>query len=158
MWIYYATIWKIESHFNSIRIVHCNYVFTVLYNYSIIIWSLQWHWNKLFAIFNLVIWKRSIINKIDFQYTSSPVLIIFASQVSDSLALIYRRWVLMWEIWTNDQLYSWFIDIAAYPDSVNVLANIQNDVRTPDKLIDGVNSTTDGRHMWLAPFLPITVT
>ena len=64
----------------------------------------------------------------------------------------------MWEIWTNDELYSWFIDIAAYPDSVNVLANIQNDVRTPDKLIDGVNSTTDGRHMWLAPILPITVT
>ena len=50
------------------------------------------------------------------------------------------------------------LDIAAYPDSVNVLANIQNDVRTPDKLIDGVNSTTDGRHMWLAPILPITVT
>ncbi|XP_078316471.1 katanin-interacting protein-like isoform X4 [Crassostrea virginica] len=48
-------------------------------------------------------------------------------------------------------------NIAAYPDSVNVLANIQNDVRTPDKLIDGVNSTTDGRHMWLAPILPITL-
>lgn len=49
------------------------------------------------------------------------------------------------------------LDIAAYPDSVNVLANIQNDVRTPDKLIDGVNSTNDGRHMWLAPILPTTV-
>ncbi|XP_061197501.1 katanin-interacting protein-like [Saccostrea echinata] len=48
-------------------------------------------------------------------------------------------------------------NIAAYPDSVNVLANVQNDVRTPDKLIDGVNSTTDGRHMWLAPILPTTL-
>lgn len=48
-------------------------------------------------------------------------------------------------------------NIAAYPDSVNVLANIQNDVRTPDKLIDGVNSTNDGRHMWLAPILPTTL-
>nr|XP_034314743.1 protein KIAA0556 isoform X5 [Crassostrea gigas] len=48
-------------------------------------------------------------------------------------------------------------NIAAYPDSVNVLANIQNDVRTPDRLIDGVNSTNDGRHMWLAPILPTTL-
>ncbi|XP_056018588.1 protein KATNIP homolog isoform X4 [Ostrea edulis] len=48
-------------------------------------------------------------------------------------------------------------NIAAYPDSVNVLANIQNDVRTPDKLIDGINGTADGRHMWLAPILPTTL-
>ncbi|XP_041364093.1 katanin-interacting protein-like [Gigantopelta aegis] len=45
-------------------------------------------------------------------------------------------------------------NITAYPDSVNVLENVQNDVRTPDKLIDGENSTMDGRHMWLAPILP----
>lgn len=45
-------------------------------------------------------------------------------------------------------------DIAAFPDSVNVLDNVSGDVRTPDKLIDGVNSTNDGRHMWLAPVLP----
>ena len=45
-------------------------------------------------------------------------------------------------------------DIAAYPDSVNVLETVQNDVRTPDKLIDGVSDTTDGCHMWLAPILP----
>jgi len=47
-----------------------------------------------------------------------------------------------------------FIDISAYPDSVNVLPDVSNDVRTPDKLIDGVNDTSDGRHMWLAPILP----
>ena len=45
-------------------------------------------------------------------------------------------------------------DIAAYPDSVNVLEGVENDVRTPDKLIDGVSDTTDGCHMWLAPILP----
>lgn len=45
-------------------------------------------------------------------------------------------------------------DIAAFPDSVNVLDNVNGDVRTPDKLIDDVNSTNDGRHMWLAPVLP----
>lgn len=48
-------------------------------------------------------------------------------------------------------------DIAAYPDSVNVLDNVSNDTRTPDKLIDGFNDTNDGRHMWLAPILPSIV-
>lgn len=37
---------------------------------------------------------------------------------------------------------------------MNVLEGIDNDVRIPDKLIDGVNDTLDGRHMWLAPILP----
>lgn len=37
---------------------------------------------------------------------------------------------------------------------MNILDNVSGDVRTPDKLIDGVNSTNDGRHMWLAPVLP----
>ncbi|XP_053091605.1 katanin-interacting protein isoform X2 [Pangasianodon hypophthalmus] len=45
-------------------------------------------------------------------------------------------------------------NIAAFPDSVNVLDGVSGDVRTPDKLIDGVNNTHDGRHMWLAPVLP----
>ncbi|XP_016100971.1 uncharacterized protein KIAA0556 isoform X1 [Sinocyclocheilus grahami] len=45
-------------------------------------------------------------------------------------------------------------NIAAFPDSVNVLDNVCGDVRTPDKLIDGVNNTHDGQHMWLAPVLP----
>ncbi|XP_057178046.1 katanin-interacting protein isoform X2 [Triplophysa rosa] len=45
-------------------------------------------------------------------------------------------------------------NIAAFPDSVNVLDNVCGDVRTPDKLIDGVSNTHDGRHMWLAPVLP----
>nr|XP_028561320.1 protein KIAA0556 homolog isoform X3 [Podarcis muralis] len=45
-------------------------------------------------------------------------------------------------------------NIAAFPDSVNILEGVCGDVRTPDKLIDGVNDTTDGRHTWLAPILP----
>ncbi|KAM6951134.1 katanin-interacting protein [Aplochiton taeniatus] len=45
-------------------------------------------------------------------------------------------------------------NIAAFPDSVNVLDSVNGDVRTPDKLVDGVNNTQDGRHMWLAPVLP----
>ena len=49
---------------------------------------------------------------------------------------------------------SYSADIAAFPDSVNVLQGVNNDVRTPDKLIDGVNDTEEGAHMWLAPVLP----
>ncbi|MBN3276848.1 K0556 protein, partial [Polyodon spathula] len=45
-------------------------------------------------------------------------------------------------------------NIAAYPDSVNALDSVTGDVRTPDKLIDGINNTQDGRHMWLAPVVP----
>lgn len=45
-------------------------------------------------------------------------------------------------------------DIAAFPDSVNSLEGVCGDIRTPDKLIDQVNDTSDGRHMWLAPILP----
>ena len=37
---------------------------------------------------------------------------------------------------------------------MNVLEGIENDVRTPDKLVDGNFDTSDGRHMWLAPILP----
>ncbi|KAL1130423.1 hypothetical protein AAG570_011671 [Ranatra chinensis] len=46
-------------------------------------------------------------------------------------------------------------NICAYPASVNILEDSGGkDVRTPDKLIDGINNTTDGSHMWLAPILP----
>ncbi|KAK7501363.1 hypothetical protein BaRGS_00007488, partial [Batillaria attramentaria] len=45
-------------------------------------------------------------------------------------------------------------NISAHPNSVAVLEQMQHDVRTPDKLIDGQNDTMDGRHMWLAPILP----
>uniref|UniRef100_A0A8C8JQI4 KATNIP domain-containing protein n=1 Tax=Oncorhynchus tshawytscha TaxID=74940 RepID=A0A8C8JQI4_ONCTS len=45
-------------------------------------------------------------------------------------------------------------NVAAFPDSVNVLDSVNGDVRTPDKLVDGVNNSHDGIHMWLAPVLP----
>ncbi|XP_035728476.1 protein KIAA0556-like [Vespa mandarinia] len=45
-------------------------------------------------------------------------------------------------------------NIAAYPESINILEGIDNDIRTPDKLIDGVNDNDDGQHSWLAPILP----
>ena len=48
-------------------------------------------------------------------------------------------------------------DIAAFPDSVNVLPGVKGDLRTVDKLVDGVYDSRDGRHMWLAPILPHTV-
>uniref|UniRef100_A0A0A9Z7V0 KATNIP domain-containing protein n=1 Tax=Lygus hesperus TaxID=30085 RepID=A0A0A9Z7V0_LYGHE len=44
--------------------------------------------------------------------------------------------------------------VSAHPSSVNILDGIEEDVRTPDKLVDGTNNTVDGRHMWLAPILP----
>jgi hypothetical protein len=52
----------------------------------------------------------------------------------------------------------WWIDIAACPHSVNTLnPGTDNDVRTPDKLIDGENDDLDGSHSWIAPILPNVV-
>jgi hypothetical protein len=45
-------------------------------------------------------------------------------------------------------------NIAAYPNSVNVLDGITDDVRTPDKLIDGIIDSQEYNHMWLSPVLP----
>ncbi|XP_063994745.1 katanin-interacting protein-like isoform X1 [Diachasmimorpha longicaudata] len=45
-------------------------------------------------------------------------------------------------------------NVAAYPESVNIIEGIENDIRTPDKLVDGVNDSADGQHSWLAPILP----
>ncbi|KAI5638467.1 hypothetical protein NE865_08933 [Phthorimaea operculella] len=49
-------------------------------------------------------------------------------------------------------------NVCAHPASVNVLDSRALDVRTPDKLIDGVNDAVgDGAHSWLAPVLPNTL-
>lgn len=45
-------------------------------------------------------------------------------------------------------------DICAHPESVNVLPGVSGDIRTPEKLIDGINEGTDGSHAWLAPIIP----
>jgi hypothetical protein len=42
--------------------------------------------------------------------------------------------------------------ITADPRDVNVLTGYGRDPRTVDKLVDGMNRTTDDLHMWLAPF------
>jgi len=43
-------------------------------------------------------------------------------------------------------------NVTAIPHSVRVFSDCKDDVRTPDKLIDGVNDCSDSSHMWLAPF------
>ncbi|CAG4991274.1 unnamed protein product [Colias eurytheme] len=49
-------------------------------------------------------------------------------------------------------------NVCAQPASVNVLDSLAKDVRTPDKLIDGHNSSAaDAQHSWLAPVLPDTL-
>eukprot|EP00931_Biecheleriopsis_adriatica_P060466 TRINITY_DN36321_c0_g1_i1.p1 TRINITY_DN36321_c0_g1~~TRINITY_DN36321_c0_g1_i1.p1 ORF type:complete len:1561 (+),score=282.18 TRINITY_DN36321_c0_g1_i1:78-4685(+) len=45
--------------------------------------------------------------------------------------------------------------IDAYPRDLNDLEGVSGDVRTLDKLLDGVACTTDDSHMWLAPFLKV---
>ena len=42
--------------------------------------------------------------------------------------------------------------ITATPASVQIIKGMENDTRTVDKLVDGINETGDDRHMWLAPF------
>ena len=42
--------------------------------------------------------------------------------------------------------------ISATPSSIQIIKGMENDIRTVDKLVDGVNETCDDRHMWLAPF------
>lgn len=46
--------------------------------------------------------------------------------------------------------------IDAQPRDINILRDpgTPHDVRTLDKLYDGVNNTYDDRHMWLSPFTP----
>lgn len=44
--------------------------------------------------------------------------------------------------------------VVCTPRSIADLPGCQNDVRTPDKLVDGVNNTFDDRHMWLTPWNP----
>ncbi|XP_018566362.1 protein KIAA0556-like [Anoplophora glabripennis] len=45
-------------------------------------------------------------------------------------------------------------NICAYPESVNTLPNVSGDIRTPDKLVDGINEDISGGHSWLSPIIP----
>eukprot|EP00933_Yihiella_yeosuensis_P071449 TRINITY_DN7964_c1_g5_i1.p1 TRINITY_DN7964_c1_g5~~TRINITY_DN7964_c1_g5_i1.p1 ORF type:complete len:835 (-),score=139.13 TRINITY_DN7964_c1_g5_i1:91-2343(-) len=44
-------------------------------------------------------------------------------------------------------------NVDAYPRDLNDLQGVEGDIRTLDKLLDGVGCTCDDSHMWLAPFL-----
>ena len=61
------------------------------------------------------------------------------------------------QIFIFNEWHLFLPDISAYPGSINVLESVQSDVRTPDKLINGINDTQDGRNMWLAPVVPSVV-
>ncbi|KAF7992615.1 hypothetical protein HCN44_004959 [Aphidius gifuensis] len=54
----------------------------------------------------------------------------------------------------GEQIFLTKKNIAAYPESVNIIMGMENDVRTPDKLIDEINDNNEGQHSWLAPILP----
>ena len=43
-------------------------------------------------------------------------------------------------------------NIKAQPESINCIQGYSSDPRTPDKLINGVNQTTNDTNMWLIPF------
>lgn len=60
------------------------------------------------------------------------------------------------EIFNNDdqKILLTVGELAAYPDSINVLDGIDDDPRTPDKLIDGFNHSREGHNSWLSPILP----
>ncbi|VDM43879.1 unnamed protein product [Toxocara canis] len=45
-------------------------------------------------------------------------------------------------------------NLAAFPESVNILPTVNGDPRTSENLIDGVNDTASASHMWLTPVLP----
>ena len=45
-------------------------------------------------------------------------------------------------------------NVAAFPESINILEGVEGDLRTPDKLVDGTHSCGDGTHSWLTPLLP----
>uniref|UniRef100_A0A0N5AIG6 DUF4457 domain-containing protein n=1 Tax=Syphacia muris TaxID=451379 RepID=A0A0N5AIG6_9BILA len=45
-------------------------------------------------------------------------------------------------------------NIAAFPESVNILPGVNGDPRTCENLINGINETTCASHMWLTPILP----
>ncbi|GJQ72137.1 hypothetical protein Trydic_g3231 [Trypoxylus dichotomus] len=54
----------------------------------------------------------------------------------------------------GNKIYFEESNICAYPESVNVLPDVFGDVRTPDKLVNGLNVDKSGAQSWLAPILP----
>jgi len=52
---------------------------------------------------------------------------------------------------TLDDVYN---QLSADPPDINMLPEYDNDPRTVDNLMDGINHTCDDLHAWLAPFTP----
>ncbi|XP_021267772.1 protein KIAA0556 homolog isoform X2 [Numida meleagris] len=100
--------------------------------------------------------KRMEQASMDYEAPLMPCGFVFQFQLLTSWGDPYYIGLTGLELFDEhgDQILLTENNIAAFPDSVNVLEDVSGDIRTPDKLIDGVNNTTDGRHMWLAPLLP----
>ncbi|KAM9222544.1 katanin-interacting protein [Leptosomus discolor] len=100
--------------------------------------------------------KRMEQASMDYEAPLMPCGFIFQFQLLTSWGDPYYIGLNGLELFNEhgDQILLTENNIAAFPDSVNVLEDVSGDIRTPDKLIDRVNDTTDGRHMWLAPVLP----
>ncbi|NXF10117.1 K0556 protein, partial [Smithornis capensis] len=100
--------------------------------------------------------KRMEQASMDYEAPLMPCGFIFQFQLLTSWGDPYYIGLNGLELFNEhgDQILLTENNIAAFPDSVNVLEDVSGDIRTPDKLIDRVNDTTDGRHMWLAPLLP----
>ncbi|KAM9372446.1 katanin-interacting protein [Phaethornis superciliosus] len=100
--------------------------------------------------------KRMEQASMDYEAPLMPCGFIFQFQLLTSWGDPYYIGLNGLELFNEhgDQILLTENNIAAFPDSVNILEGVSGDIRTPDKLIDRVNDTTDGRHMWLAPILP----
>ncbi|NWJ07358.1 K0556 protein, partial [Crypturellus undulatus] len=100
--------------------------------------------------------KRTEQASMDYEAPLMPCGFVFQFQLLTSWGDPYYIGLNGLELFNEhgDQILLTENNIAAFPDSVNILEDVSGDIRTPDKLIDGVNDTTDGRHMWLAPILP----
>jgi hypothetical protein len=81
----------------------------------------------------------------------------FYDEHGESISLTEQSIKIYIKIQTNKIIF-FLIDISAYPHSINSLnPGTDDDVRTPDKLIDGENDEIDGTHCWIAPILPNVV-
>ncbi|NXW55558.1 K0556 protein, partial [Eurystomus gularis] len=100
--------------------------------------------------------KRTEQASMDYEAPLMPCGFVFQFQLLTSWGDPYYIGLNGLELFNEhgDPIFLTENNIAAFPDSVNVLEDVSGDIRTPDKLIDRVNDTTDGRHMWLAPVLP----
>lgn len=75
----------------------------------------------------------------------------FYNQSGEKIELEEQSIFLLFKINVSNHFFE---DICAYPESVNALPHVEGDVRTPDKLIDGINNDHSGSHSWLSPIIP----